>query len=527
MANVKVLDCTLRDGGYINDWQFGEYTIKDIISNLMDAGVNIIECGFIRDVGTYDPNSTVFPSMNMVERVINPKHRGIEYAVMIEQHNYKAELVSPRNENTADLIRLTFRRNEWAEAKSAAKELKEKGYKVCIQPVGTASYDDERLISLLKDVNAIKPYAFYLVDTLGIMYRHDMRRMFYLIDHNLSEDIALGFHSHNNLQMSFSNAQEFIRLSHGRELFIDSSCYGMGRGVGNLATELLLDYLNTNIGQKYSLTPVLNIVDKYLMPIYAEQRWGYDLPYFLSAIVKCHPNYAAHLIRKQTLSVERIEKLLNLIPQSQRNEYDADLIEQLYREMQSCDVDDTVSLHKLSGEIGDRNVLLLGSGASLRQHKERIEAAIREKGLFAISVNFESETIKTDASFFSNEKRISARLAGENVQKTFIMTSNLQGHAPKNAFILNYASLLGEGEESDNSGAMLIRAMKKINVSKVYLAGFDGFNVDSSVNYYVNTLTNLMDADTARKKNTDISRQMKLALSGVEYETLTPTKYDI
>ena len=107
------------------------------------------------------------------------------------------------------------------------------------------------------------------------------------------------------------------------------------------------------------------------------------------------------------------------------------------------------------------------------------------------------------------------------------MTSNLQGHAPKNAFILNYASLLGEGEESDNSGAMLIRAMKKINVSKIYLAGFDGFNVDSSVNYYVNTLTNLMDADTARKKNTDISRQMKLALSGVEYEMLTPTKYDI
>ena len=95
-----------------------------------------------------------------------------------------------------------------------------------MQPVGTTNYDDESLLKLIKDVNELKPFAFYLVDTLGVMYRHDMRKLFYLIDSNLSMSIKLGFHSHNNLQMSFANAQEMMRLAKRRKIIIDSSCYG-------------------------------------------------------------------------------------------------------------------------------------------------------------------------------------------------------------------------------------------------------------------------------------------------------------
>lgn len=217
----------------------------------------------------------------------------------------------------------------------------------------------------LKDVNEIKPYAFYIVDTLGVMYRNDMRKFFYLIDNNLSNDICIGYHSHNNLQMAFANAQEMTRLSNGRTIILDSSCYGMGRGVGNLATELIADYINTNIEQKYSLVPILNIVDKYLMPIYAEQRWGYDLPYFLSAAVKCHPNYASYLMKKETLSVEKIEKLLALIPIADRSEYNAKLIEKLYLELQEFDVDDGTAYSKLEEIVSNKEVLILGPGASI------------------------------------------------------------------------------------------------------------------------------------------------------------------
>ena len=203
MSDIKVLDCTLRDGGYINSWNFGNNAIHGIIKNLEEAKIDIIECGFIRNA-TESNDSTVFASMQQVERVIRPKKDGVQYAVMIDQHNYNPELISEYSGAGADIIRLTFRKKEWEQAKITVKELMEKGYKVCIQPVGTTSYSDEKLIKMIKDVNELNPFAFYLVDTLGIMYQHDMRRFFYLIDNNLAKNICLGFHSHNNLQMSFA-----------------------------------------------------------------------------------------------------------------------------------------------------------------------------------------------------------------------------------------------------------------------------------------------------------------------------------
>jgi 4-hydroxy 2-oxovalerate aldolase len=101
--------------------------------------------------------------------------------------------------------------------------------------------------------------------------------MFYIIDHNLNKDIALGFHSHNNLQLSFSNAQELILLNSTRNIILDASVFGMGRGAGNLCTELLIQYINENIIRKYDLMPVLEIIDKYIQHLYTKHSWGYSV----------------------------------------------------------------------------------------------------------------------------------------------------------------------------------------------------------------------------------------------------------
>lgn len=521
MDNVKILDCTLRDGGYINNWEFGHRNIKGIIENLVSANIDIVETGFIRNV-EYDENSSVFTSVEDIKQYISPKKEGVLYAVMIEYHNHVENQISPYDGSSVDVIRITFRRKEWEGTKKVVKELMEKGYKVCVQPVGTATYDDQSLLNLLRDVNEIKPYAFYLVDTLGMMYRHDMRKFFYLIDNNLSQDICLGFHSHNNLQMSFANAQEMVRLDHQRTIIVDSSCYGMGRGVGNLTTELFADYINNNVEQKYSLIPLLNIVDKYLMPIYAEQRWGYDLPYFLSATAKCHPNYAAHLMKKETLGIEKIEKLLSLIPTEARSEYNSELIESLYLKMQNCDVDDNSAYSELTEMVENKEVVVLGPGSSIVKYADKIKR--EATGRIVFSTNFMPDIYNVDALFISNEKRLGTldlALVGR-----VIATSNLKDSI-KNALFFNYSSLLGEGDASDNAGAMLIRILKKSGVKKIYLAGFDGFDADSSSNYAVTTFKKSLDYDTAKKKNENISKQLKLALNGVDYEVLTPTKYEI
>ena len=146
------------------------------------------------------------------------------------------------------------------------------------------------------------------------------------------------------------------------------------------------------------------------------------------------------------------------------------------------------------------------------------------EGKIVISTNFIPENYIINAVFISNEKRLDT-LDFETVDKV-IATSNLR-EGIQSALFFNYSSLLGEGDASDNAGAMLIRILKKSNVKKVYLAGFDGFDVDSSANYAVATFKKSLDYNTVKKKNENISKQLKLALNGVEYEVLTPTRYEI
>lgn len=117
----------------------------------------------------------------------------------------------------------------------------------------TLSYSDEEFLKLIRQVNEFMPYAFYIVDSFGMMKGKDLTRLFYMIEHNLSEEISIGFHSHNNMQLAYSNAQTLINVRSNRNLIIDSSVYGMGRGAGNLNTELFVDYLNENYGTHYKL----------------------------------------------------------------------------------------------------------------------------------------------------------------------------------------------------------------------------------------------------------------------------------
>ena len=120
MSNmVKVLDCTLRDGGYVNNWKFGLQTISGIINSLVEAQIDIIECGFIRN-SEHDIDSSVFNSMDEVSKMIEPKSESSLYAIMIEHHNNVYDKIPPFDGYGVDIIRVTFRRNEWEEKKIMA-----------------------------------------------------------------------------------------------------------------------------------------------------------------------------------------------------------------------------------------------------------------------------------------------------------------------------------------------------------------------------------------------------------------------
>lgn len=526
MNRISILDCTLRDGGYINNWRFGQETIQGIITKLDASKVEIVECGFLRDI-PYDKDVSVFSCVSQIAPFLMEKRPGALYVAMIAYGDIPPEKIQPCDGSSVDGIRLTFHKHEWAGARDAAIQLMQKGYKVFVQPVGTTAYSDVELLELITQVNKLRPYAFYLVDTLGILYRNDLLRLFYLIEHNLDTPIMVGFHSHNNLQLSFANAQELLRLNLKRDIIIDASVYGMGRGVGNLPTELLAEYINANVEQRYSVTPLLSIADQYLMSIYAEQRWGYDLPYFLSAAEGCHPNYASHLLRKETLNIEDISKILRLIPKKERNLYHPNLIEDLYLQSQAYQIEDSPTIEMLQAAVTGRTVLILAPGATLRTCSADIQRCISQQRPYIAAINFSPAEIEPDLLFLSNRKRLDTLRNKLQSFSCVVATSNLLHELSENVRFVNYVSWLGEGRAADNAGAILVRILKKAGVARVLLAGFDGFDVDATKNYCVSSYKNVVEREAAEEKNRDIAQQLKWSLTGIPYEFITPTRYQL
>ena len=182
------------------------------------------------------------------------------------------------------------------------------------------------------------------------------------------------------------------------------------------------------------------------------------------------------------------------------------------------DIEKAIEL--LRDMIAGREVVILAPGLSIVKEKEIINAMTC--GRFVITINFVTNEYKADALFISNEKRLS--VFKDHLPEQIIATSNLKINTD---LIFNYSSILGEGDAADNAGAMLIRILKKVNVKKVILAGFDGFDVDSSANYAIKGYQKFMDYELARKKNKDIGKQLKLSLQGIEYEVITKSKYEI
>lgn len=523
MNNISILDCTLRDGGYINKFNFGEQAISKIITKLGEACIDIIECGFLI-TGESDKNKSLFDSVESISKSLIEKRENTIYVAMIAYGDISIQEISSRKENSIDGIRITFHENEIDEAIEFGNELMSKGYLVFMQPVGTAFYTDAELISLVMRINQMQPYAFYLVDTLGTMYKNDILRLFYLVDHNLKKDIAIGYHSHNNLQLAFSNAQELTEIHTNRHIILDSSVFGMGRGAGNLASELITRFINDNIEYKYDVIPLIEIVDEHLGNIFSNTSWGYSVPYYVASTNYCHPNYASYLMDKQTLSVKSINTILQKLPENTRHLYNSELAEDLYKKFQNTCIEDADTLSYVKEKINSKKVVVIAPGKSLESNYEKINAFINEDDSFVISTNFIPDKIKCDLLFISNNKRFKQIGNLDKLHDTIEIVSSSNIYNP-NGLQVNYNDLINlSSTESDNAGIMCLKMLKKIGVKEIYLAGFDGFEVDNKENYIDKLILNVSE-ESLRLKNEEIKSQIQVLKNSLQIRFITKSKY--
>ena len=522
MPNIKLLDCTLRDGGYINDWNFGYHTIKNVIRQLVDSQVDYVEIGFLRDC-EYDRDRTLYN--NCAEMIpVLPKKRGNTMFTAMALHNkYDIDKLEPYDGKTIEAIRVTFHDYDIDEGLAFVSRAEEKGYKVFCNPINIMGYSDEQILDLLGKVNRIRPYAFSIVDTFGSMMKADLLRIYSLIEHNLDRSVVIGLHLHENLALSYSLAQEFIAMkASSRKSVIDASMLGMGRIPGNLCMELIMDYMNKTQGGIYDVNPVLDGIDDYIIRLKEIEPWGYSTAYALSAKYNLHRNYAEFLLSKGRLRAKQINQILASIEEDKKTAYDEAYVEKLYQQFQNHEVNDTGLMQKLQQDMQGREVLILAPGSSILKEKEKIEHFIESENPIVISANFASSEYAQDYVFCSNAMRYSA-LENKGQDYRILITSNLLDVCEEKA-VLNYTDLCFDEKGScDNCVIMLLKLLVKLQTVKVYVAGFDGYREDED-----NYVTSYMASQHTKgvEENIKNSRYLADIKKQIEVEFLTDSLYN-
>lgn len=488
MNHALVLDCTLRDGAYLVDKKFGDNTIRGIVDGLVKARIDCIEIGFFQDDG-FGAGKTVFKNSSDAKRFIPDNKNGRMFTVLADYSRYSIENLDECTGDSIDAVRECFFKSERYDAIKNCKKIKEKGYKCFVQPVDILGYSDMELIDFLEYVNEVEPYCLSIVDTFGSMYQEDLHRVFEIINHNLVSTCKVGFHSHNNMQMSNALSQEFIRMTYGkREVVVDGTISGMGRGAGNTPTELIVQYMVSQLGYNYDIDALLDIIDDYMDSIKARCNWGYTTPYFVAGCYSAHVNNIAYLTKKNSIRSKDIRYILNKIGAIQRKRYDYDLLENTYLEYLDADIDDSLAMNQLSAVISGKDILLLLPGSSAVAEQQKIIDYIAAENPITISINYVHDKISSDYVYMSNARRYSYWKDNKayNAHKK-IIASNLKREAEGDLeYVISFNKLIKCGwDHVDNSGLMVLRLLDMFDVKSIAIAGFDGYSyaVENSKNY--------------------------------------------
>ncbi|MCM1121593.1 MAG: aldolase catalytic domain-containing protein [Eubacterium sp.] len=535
MSKINLLDCTLRDGGYLNDWEFGHDNIVNIFERLVSAGLDIIEIGFIDEARRYDANRTIFPDAASVNRTYKGLSKGSSMIVgMIDYGTCGIDKMIPAAESFMDGIRIIFKKEKKEGAIAFCRQVKELGYKVFAQAVSITSYDDAELMDLLGLVNDLEPYAFSLVDTYGLLHKNRLMHYFEFVNQHMKTTIGLGYHSHNNFQLAYANCIEVMELSDvERAVVIDGTLYGMGKSAGNAPLELLAAYMNDNLGKHYHCSQLLEAIDVTMLELYKQIPWGYSFKFFLSASKDCHPNYVTYLMDKKKLSVKSINEILDKLEDGKKLLYDRDYAERLYVEYQKTECDDSKDRAHLRNWLRDREVMLLAPGKNIVEQSGRIKEYLAEKGaedIVKIAINFVPAGIPVDAVFISNAKRyvpLSTKLSQSENKLTTLATSNVTKASGSFDYVFNYSALLDEQALIvDNPMIMLFKLLREAGVAHVSLAGFDGYVKADAPNYVNPNMDHSFSREKAQEINRDVVDSIK-RLGALEFamEYITDTLY--
>lgn len=300
VPNLKVMDCTLRDGGLVNDFYFTDEFVSALYQANQKAGVDYMEFGYKASKKIFSPDrfgKWKFCDEESIRAIVGENDSDLKISVMADvgRCDYKTDII-PKADSVIDTIRVATYVNAIPTAIDMIQDAKHKGYEVTANIMAVSKVNGEDLKNSLELLGQSDVDVIYLVDSFGSFYPEQIRR---LTDQymEVAEKYGkkVGIHSHNNQQLAFANTLEAMNKGQGAT-YLDATVSGLGRGAGNCHLEGLLSFLRN---PKYKTIPILKFVENYIIPLREQGLvWGYDIPYLLTGQLNAHPSFAIKFIKE-------------------------------------------------------------------------------------------------------------------------------------------------------------------------------------------------------------------------------------
>ena len=289
--DIKVLDCTIRDGGLMNDHLFDDETVRAVYRACDAAGIDFIELGYKASKNIFAPDSFgkwKYCDEEHLRRIVGEESGNIKISVMAdaEKTDYHQDIL-PKSESVIDLVRVATYIHQIPTAIEMVKDAHDKGYETTVNLMAISTVQERELDVALEEMAETEVSTIVLVDSFGALYSEQIE---YLTRKYLayakSVGIEVGIHTHNNQQLAYANTIQAVIMGANR---LDASIGGLGRGAGNCPMELLIGFLHN---PKFHLRPILECLQKKIEPMREKLRWGYDIPYMVTGQLNQHPRDA-------------------------------------------------------------------------------------------------------------------------------------------------------------------------------------------------------------------------------------------
>jgi len=282
---IKVVDCTIRDGGLMNHWNFDDDFVRTIYKSCVEAGVDYMEIGYKSNEKSYSRKENgpwKFCDEADLRRIVGDNKTNTKLSAMIDIGRIELDSIRPKKESLIDMIRVACYVHQIDKAIQHAEHCLDKGYEVTINLMSVSKVIDHDLDEALKDISKSRVQTFYLVDSFGSLFSEQIESLMKKYTTALPEK-QIGIHAHNNMQMAFGNT--ITAIINGATM-LDATFLGLGRGAGNCPMECLIAFLKN---PKYRLLPILDGIQKKVHPLQKEIPWGYHIPYMISGSMNEHP----------------------------------------------------------------------------------------------------------------------------------------------------------------------------------------------------------------------------------------------